>query len=97
MFPLIEGFPSSGIHLEDYCKQHGFNDYTYRYWLGKYRKEQKEKDSDSLSFIPLEVASPIMEQHNLHIEYPNGVRICLSANLNTTSILTLKKLVLCLD
>ncbi|WP_430409484.1 IS66 family insertion sequence element accessory protein TnpA [Kordia sp.] len=100
MYPLIEGFASSGMKLDAYCKAHKLNYYTYRYWLRKYKSEKKQdsvKDSSNLNFIPVKVMAPEIKEETLQIFYPNGVQIAVSTVLDMEGLSTLKKLVSCLD
>ncbi len=100
MYPLIEGFASSGLTVKAYAKSIGIKFYTYKYWLRKYRLEQQVEESEASSptFIPLQInTTHPQEEHNLNIVYPNGVQINLVNSLDTSGIVTLKKLILCLD
>lgn len=99
MYPLIEGFSSSGMTLKEYAKFHGIKYYTYKYWLRKYRADQKHESSKSGSsnFIPVQITAEKVAAYNFDIVYPNGVQIKFTNSLDTCGIVTLKKLVSCLD
>lgn len=99
MFPIVADFSSSGKTVKEYAKFHGMKYGTYKYWVRKYRAEQKQQQKESTlsSFIPLEIVTPKFKEHDLDILYPNGVRVGLSIYLDSSSIGTLKKLVSCLD
>ena len=99
MFPIVAGFSSSGKTVKEYAKFHGIKYYTYKYWLRKYRagQKQEQKKSTPLDFIPLNITAVKLEEHSLDIIYPNGVHINFTSPLNISGMLTLKKLVSCLD
>ena len=98
MYPLVEGFSSSRLTCKAYAKSLGMKYDTYKYWVRKYRAEKNsaEKTSVSSNFIPVQIIAEKVKEHSLDIVYPNGVHINFTSCLNTSEILTLKKLVLCL-
>ena len=99
MYPLVKGFSSSGLTAKAYAKSLGMKYGTYKYWVRKYRAEKNGKPNKSASsnFIPVQITAEKVKEHSLDIVYPNGVRINFTSCLNTSEILTLKQLVLCLD
>lgn len=55
MYPLIEGFSSSGLTCKACAKSLGMKYGTYKYWVRKYRADQKHESnkSGSSNFIPV--------------------------------------------
>jgi hypothetical protein len=99
MYSIVLGFSSSGKTVKEYAKFHGMKYGTYKYWVRKYRAEKNptEKKSVSSNFIPVQITAKKVEEHRLDIIYPNGVHINFTSPLNISGMLTLKKLVSCLD
>ena len=99
MYPLIEGFSSSGLTCKAYAKSLGMKYGTYKYWVRKYRADQKTSLEKSVvpNFIPIKVTEQELVEHHLDIVYPNGVHLRLTSSLDTITSVTLKKLVSCLD
>jgi transposase len=99
MYPIIEGFSSSGLTCKAYAKSLGMKYGTYKYWVRKYRADQKASSNKSVTpnFIPIKVVEEKLQEHQLDIMYPNGVQLRLTSSLDTLGSVTLKKLVSCLD
>lgn len=101
MYPIVEGFSSSGKTHKEYCKSLGLKYGTYKYWCRKYKAENKrvvkKSKSSTSGFIDLKVSVPSVVSNSLEIVYPNGVRLEFSAVLDDSGMEMLKKLVLCLD
>ena len=99
MYPIIEGFSTSGLTHRSYCKRLGLKYGTYKYWLRKYKLDQVALQTKSRSnFISLSVRPTLEEKKEvLEVHYPNGVRLHLQTILDAQGLDTLKRLVLCLD
>jgi hypothetical protein len=92
MFPLVEKFlGSDGISRNDFCQEHGFTLAKFNWWLRIYRqfntKTGKTNKSHSNKFIPIK-PSLAMDSHpqQCKIEYPNGVVVHLSGQLDITFV-----------
>lgn len=99
MYPLIERFSGSGMTNKAYAKSLGMKYGTYKYWVRKYRADQKTSSDTSVTpnFIPIKVVEEKLPEHQLDIVYPNGVQLRLTSSLDTLGMATLKKIVSCLD
>ena len=101
MYPLIKGFSTSGMPSKAYAKSLGMKYGTYKYWVRKYRADPQKDSVTSVtsSFIPIEVkvSEEKVANHALDIVYPNGVQISFTTSLDSTELVTLKKLISCLD
>ena len=66
MYPLIEGFSSSGLTCKAYAKSLGMKYGTYKYWVRKYRADQKHESnkSGSSNFIPLQIIAEKVKEHS---------------------------------
>ncbi|WP_159245931.1 IS66 family insertion sequence element accessory protein TnpA [Tenacibaculum maritimum] len=99
MYPLIEGFTKSGKTVREYANSLGMKYGTYKYWVRKYRADQKKSPDSSVpqNFIPIKVANEKIKAHDIAIVYPNGVELSLTSSLDTLSTITLKRIISCLD
>ena len=101
MYPIVEGFSSSGLTQKEYCKSLALKYGTYKYWCRKYKTEKKtptkKRKKATSEFIDLKVAIPSVVSDSLDIVYPNGVRLQLSMSLDATGVATVSKLLSCLD
>lgn len=55
MFPLVEKWLSSGEKQGLFCKKAGFSQDVFKYWLGRYRRQQQATTSD---FVAVSVPPP---------------------------------------
>ncbi len=66
----IAACKSSGLYVEQYCKEHHLNSSTYYYWRKKLSDESKKNTG---SFIQLQ---PVSQQSGfVEIIFTNGVKI----------------------
>lgn len=101
MYPLIEGFSTSGMTSKAYARSLGMKYGTYKYWVRKYRADPQKDFTKPItsSFIPIQVkvSEEKVVNHHLDIVYPNGVQISFTTSLDSSELITLKKLISCLD
>lgn len=88
MFHLVELWKSSRMSRNNFCEQHNLRRTTFYYWVKKYEREIQQVSSD---FVALEVnkEEPVFAS-NISLEYPNGIKVHLSEQIELS---TLKKLI----
>lgn len=76
MRPLFKEWESSGQTKAEFCDQHGIAPSVFYYWYKRYKSE-----NTSGGFIPIKVKNAPAGEH-LEIQYPNGVKLKLSADIS---------------
>jgi hypothetical protein len=95
MFPLIEKFLVSEVTQQRFCQQQDIRLSTFQWWLHQYRKVNKiatrQTKPAAPKFIPikLEAPAPITIPPQCRIEYPNGIVLHLSGQLNPEFIINI--------
>lgn len=91
MYQLIEAQKLSGQSQIHFCKAKGMSIATYSYWLRKYKLEisslsQETKIQKTASqFIPIQLeekSNSSVINERIEINYPNGVKISCSAEMD---------------
>ena len=68
---------ASGLSINTWCKQQGYNKGTLRRWLADAGKKQLTQDSQTSSgFVALQVESRLATGR-LQIQYPSGVSVSI--------------------
>ena len=91
MYRLIRDCEVSGISQEKFFKERGIAKSTFGYWRKKYQKENRTSKS---SFIPVKVSSrnkraAVPPQGLIELNYPNGVSLTCSDQLDLSRLKTL--------
>lgn len=83
MYPIIEGWQSSGLPKKTYCEQKGIPQWLFFYWEKKYKEEH-----ETGGFLPLNIGDENKTIANgfIEVKYPNGVIIRLSENIGSDVI-----------
>jgi len=86
MFALIRRYFSGNLSQRQFCESQSVPYSTFCWWLRKYRSSQTEptKEKTFQKFIPIQLPSTdsrIGSQNSCIIEYPNGVTLRLTGNL----------------
>jgi len=81
MFSLVEQWRASGMTQKQFCKKHQVKLATFGYWNTRYRRRQNEQSG---GFV--QVASSSSSQ-DIEIIYPNGVRLSLSSDSGSWSMI----------
>lgn len=81
----LDQWIKSKVSAKSYCKTAGLNIQKFYYWRRKLPKSQG-------SFSDFTTITPEAYTGELQIQYPNGVRIILPSNSQTTLIRTLIEL-----
>ena len=89
MFALIEQSQSSGQTNKEFCQEHGISPAVFYYWQKRYRQLQDDQ-STGFGEVNLKAAD---EPSGMYIEYPNGVRLHVSRDINLTTLQRLITLV----
>ncbi len=98
MYPIVEGEKDSNKSPQEYAESQGMHYDTYRYWVEKYKKEQKGVKKVVPNFIPIQVKrQKSIKRQTLIIEYPNGVKVHLDSVLGIKQLSELIKIGTCLE
>lgn len=65
----IEACKMSGIHVEQYCKEHKLNTATYYYWRKKLATPSKTNTGSFIQVLPIE------QRSGVEIVFTSGVKI----------------------
>lgn len=90
MFTLIESCIHKGDNKSRFCKEQGIRKSTFYYWHKKYTQKKRSGNS---GFIPVRIDNRDAEvpPGKIEIQYPNGVRLLLTAN--TKGLSSIKELI----
>jgi len=81
---------ASGLPINRFCYEQGWNSHTFKYW----KKKCSESSSlvSSKKFVPVHVSNPVRDSRvRSRIELPNGVVVELGNDLGEGGISTLIK------
>ena len=81
MFGLIESWENSNLKQKDFTSQHNISMAKFKYWLKKYRNQNKA-DEDFVQIKPDTSADYL-------IKYPNGVEVLVPVNTTLENLKTL--------
>ena len=76
----INAWQQSGLKQAAYCQEHGIKQYQMSYWKNRFSKTEQ-----SISFVPLQVASHLPVPVNpatLKLHIPNGFCIDVPGNFD---------------
>ena len=77
IYQIVSSWRDSGLSRQSFCKQEQLSMATFESWI---RKEREQSQPITQSLVPLQIGeycSPLSS--GFEIEYPNGVRLHLSA------------------
>ncbi len=96
MYTFVEKWYESGISQSKFCIDENISKSTFGYWVTKFRKEKgitRSSLKNPKTFIPLElpeaVSLPATENHQIEINYPNGIRLSCPVNIDVTQLKSL--------
>lgn len=81
MFSFIESWENSNLKQKDFTSQHNISMAKFKYWLKKYRNQNKA-DEDFIQIKPETSADYL-------IKYPNGVEVLVPSNVGSHNLKTL--------
>lgn len=91
MYQFIEAQKLSGYSQLNFCKAKAMSIATYSYWLRKYKLEKTSLSQETKSqkppsqFIPIQLdenSKSSVNNERIEINYPNGVKISCSAEID---------------
>jgi hypothetical protein len=97
MYPLVERWQASQKSKKSFCEEEQIKLHTFVYWLKKYNRSEKEKNTAAVSdFVALQVdnrpvtdaTSPVFAE----ISYPNGVALRLHKPMSSADLRSLIQL-----
>ena len=74
MFKIIEQWQQSSLTQNVFCQQQSIKYHVFYYWYKRYREQHAESQSNTPSFVKLQVAKAA-SSGSVEIYFPGGVRL----------------------